>query len=74
MLAIRPLVCVRLSSLIILFNLLRAFSSREEYSTELEIPTLLASFGMRLRGPKEQKALTSRTKISPSSVTLQLRI
>ena len=59
------------SSVIILFvDLLLAFFSREEQSAELEIPTLLAILGIRLKGPKEQKELTSRIKISPSSVTL----
>ena len=58
--------------MILLVDLLfRAFSRSAAYSVELEMPTLLAILGMRLRGPKEQKALTSRMNISPSSVTLQ---
>ena len=58
--------------MILLVGLLfRAFSRSLAYSVESEMPTLVAILGMRLRGPKEQKALTSRMKISPSSVTLQ---
>ena len=74
MLAMRLLWWVRLSSFwILLFDLFRAFSRSEAYNNvELEIPTWLAILGIRLKGPNEQKALTSRIKISPSSVTLNI--